>query len=231
MTIQNYEFAPMPAQAEPECVVQLGKVETATLGHHLHARFMHASIAKIAGEGRVAGTAVTVSVAGADSTLLYHVMDKVRPGDVLVIDRCGDDKHAAWGGFMAQAARERGLAGVIVGGRVTDPADIADAGVPTWATGVSAITTKLLNLGGTFNMPVSCGGVVVTPGDLVLADECGVVVIPPHMAPSLIALCLADQELEQEDLVRLRNGESIAALTGAAELIATRQAEYEQKNG
>jgi regulator of RNase E activity RraA len=131
---------------------------------------------------------------------------------MLVIDRVGDHKQACWGGFMAAVAQIRGLAGVIIDGAVTDPAAIREAGVPTWARDTSAVTTKLLNLGGGFNVPVCIGGVAVNPGDAVLADDCGVVVIEPRRLQKLIEVALADQAEEGGWIDRLRKGERLQDL-------------------
>jgi regulator of RNase E activity RraA len=186
----------------------------------LHAGFVDLGIRPLLGDARVAGAAVTVQIAGADSTLLYHAMDRVRPGDLLVIDRAGDRTHACWGGFMAAVAKIRGLAGVIIDGAVTDPAAIIAAGVPTWARQTSAITTKLLNLGGGFNVPVSIGGVAVTPGDAVLADDCGVVVIPQARIDRLTEIALKDQEEEGGWIERLQKGERLQDLVDIRAMLA-----------
>lgn len=207
-----YRIEPLPAQLPPDALARLVRVEVATLGHYLHCGFVDLGIRPLINDIRVAGAAVTVQIAGADSTLLYHAMDRVRPGDLLVIDRAGDRMHACWGGFMAAVAKIRGLAGVIIDGAVTDPAAIIAAGVPTWARQTSAITTKLLNLGGGFNVPVSIGGVAVTPGDAVLADDCGVMVIPPSRLERLTEVALKDQEEEGGWIERLQNGESLQDL-------------------
>lgn len=147
-------------------------------------------------------------------------MDRVRPGDLLVIDRVGDHKQACWGGFMAAVARIRGLAGVVIDGAVTDPVAIRAVGVPTWARQISAVTTKLLNLGGGFNVPVAIGGVAVCPGDAVLADDCGIVVIPPARLEGLIARALADQAEEGDWVARLEQGARLQDLVDIAAMLS-----------
>ncbi len=207
-----YRLEALPPQLDRATTTRLVQVEAATLGHYLHTGFVDTVIRPVIVGPRVAGAAVTVQISGPDSTLLYHAMDRVRPGDMLVIDRVGDHKQACWGGFMAAVARIRGLAGVIIDGAVTDPAAIREAGVPTWARETSAVTTKLLNLGGGFNVPVSIGGVAVNPGDAVLADDCGVVVIEPRRLLKLIEVALADQAEEGGWIERLQKGEMLQDL-------------------
>jgi regulator of RNase E activity RraA len=209
----------MPEQLEPEVAGLLQRVETATVGHFRHAGFMATRLRPLLPDRRVAGTAVTVSIAGADSALLHHAMGLVRPGDFLVVDRCGDDLHACYGGYLAVAAKACGLSGAVVDGMVTDPADIRASGVPVWCRGVSPLTTKLLANGGILNGPVSCGGIVVRPGDAVLADESGILVLSATEASDVAKKALAMQEEEAEELQRLRAGEKVPDLTGANEKI------------
>lgn len=205
----------MPPPLEEASLRLLGKVETATVGHFRHAGFMDPRLRPVAPGPRAAGTAVTVSIAGPDSALLHHVMGLVRPGDFLIVERCGDERHACWGGFMATAASVCGIAGVVIDGPVTDTAEICANGVPTWCRGVSPITTKLLALGGTLNAEVSCGGVAVRPGDAILADESGILVLDPGDAAAVARTAIAMQDEEVADLARLRAGEKAPDITGA----------------
>jgi len=230
MRLKSYRFGELPTPLLAATVERLAKVEAATLGHYLHDRFVDPAVRPVIDGVRIAGTAVTVAIPGPDSTLLYHAMDRVRPGDVLVVDRCGDTRHACWGGFMAAVAKLRGLAGVIVDGAVTDPAAIRAEGVPTWARGISPITTKLLNLGGSFNEPVACGGVAVMPGDAVVADDCGIAVIPRGAVEGLTALALADQAEEGDWLAELRAGKSLQDLVDVKAMLAAR-AEADARHG
>jgi regulator of RNase E activity RraA len=222
MTIKSYRIEGLPRQLPKDVLARLTQVETATVGHYLHDRFADIALRPLIQGRRIAGTAVTVSIPGPDSTLLYYAMDRVRPGDVLVIDRAGDLRHACWGGFMAAVARLRGVAGVILDGAITDPEEIRKQGVPTWARGVSPITTKLLNLGGGFNIPVACGGVAVAPGDAVLADECGVLAVPPAELPGLIDVALADQADEGGWIEKVKAGTRLQELVDIEAMIAER---------
>lgn len=231
MGIRSYRIEALPAQLPATEMQRLAEVEAATAGHYLHDRFADIALRPVIEGRRVAGTAVTVSIPGPDSTLLYYAMDRVRPGDVLVIDRAGDARHACWGGFMAAVARLRGLAGVVVDGPVTDPTEIRRQDVPTWARGVSPITTKLLNLGGGFNVPVAIGGVAVMPGDAVLADDCGVLAVPPAELPGLIDVALADQQDEGGWLDKVRAGARLQELVDIEAMIAERGRKDEQTHG
>ncbi len=209
----------MPPPVDEESRRLLGEVETATVGHFRHAGFLDPRLRPVTAEPRMVGTAVTVSIPGPDSALLHHVMGLVRPRDVLVVERCGDERHACWGGFMATAAKACGIAGVVIDGPVTDTAEIRANGVPTWCRGVSPITTKLLALGGALNTEVSCGGVAVRPGDAILADESGILVLRPGDVVAVARTAIAMQEEEVADLARLRAGEKAPDITGVTALI------------
>jgi regulator of RNase E activity RraA len=222
MSFKSYRIEKMPPQLPAAAMAELQKVEAATIGHYLHDRFMVPALKPVLDGHRIAGTAVTLSIPGPDSTLLYYAMDRLRPGDILVVDRAGDERHACWGGFMAAVAKLRHATGIIIDGQVTDPVEIRAQGVPTWARGVSPITTKLLNLGGAFNLPVSCGGVAVNPGDAVLADDCGIVVLPPAEVAGATKVALADQADEGEWLVKLKAGKKLQELVDIEKMIAER---------
>lgn len=231
MSIKSYRIESLPPQLPKDVLARLEQVETATVGHYLHDRFADIALRPLIEGRRIAGTAVTISIPGSDSTLLYYAMDRVRPGDVLVIERAGDTRHACWGGFMAAVAKLRGVAGVILDGPVTDPAEIRKQGVPTWARGVSPITTKLLNLGGGFNLPVACGGVAVQPGDAVLADECGVLVVPPAELVGIVDVALADQADEGSWLEKVKAGTKLQELVDIEAMIAERGRKDEAAHG
>ncbi len=222
MFVLNEMPAPLPA-AE---MALLAEVETATVGHFLHDGFVDPAIRGVLPDKRVAGTAVTLRLPGADSTLLHHALSLVRPGDVLVIDRAGDVRHACWGGVVTHAARKAGVVAAVIDGPATDFGEIRRQEMPLWCRGPSPITTKLLGLAGAMNVPVSCGGQVVEPGDAVLADESGVLVLKPDRVEPVARRALAMQEREIELLARIHAGEMLPAISGAtARIEAAQQAE------
>lgn len=217
-----FSIEAMPAQIDPELVVLLQRVETATVGHVLHSGFADPDLRAVLPGVRVAGTAVTLRLPHADSTLLHHALGMVRPGDFLVIDRCGDRRHACWGGVVTVAARLAGVVGGVIDGYATDFEEVRRQQMPLWCRGPSPITTKLLGLEGAMNVPVSVGGVTVEPGDAVLADECGVLVLKPHDARAIAERALAMQDRELVLLDRLQAGEKLPAITGATAKIEAR---------
>ncbi len=215
----DYRINPMPAQITPELVAKLMKVETATVGHSRHWGFMDRRIQPLLRSKRIAGTAVTLAIPGPDSTLLHHALGLLRPGDILVIDRLGDDRHACWGGGVTIAAKAAGAVAGIVDGPCTDLAEIEDSDFPMWCRGMAPITTRLYNLGGMLNLPISCGGTVVQAGDAILADESGVLVLPASEADAVAEAAIARQERGERNQDRVRSGEKLGDLSGATKMV------------
>lgn len=215
-----FELNALPSQLSSHLIQQALNAEPAVIGHFRLMGFPDSGIRPAIPCPRVAGTAVTLALPGADSALLHHVASQLRPGDMLMIDRLGDKTHACLGGGVAYALKQRGIAGVIVDGPVTDAQELRDHGVPIWARGLTAITTRTYGLGGAFNVPVSIGGAVVLPGDLVIADECGIVVLPPAQAGEAIGRALELAVAEKKGMPTIAAGRPLGEMSGASELIA-----------
>jgi regulator of RNase E activity RraA len=146
----------------------------------------------------------------------------LRPGDILLVDRLGDDRHACWGGAVTLAAKAAGAVAGIVDGPCTDLAEIEQSRFPMWARGIAPATTRLYDLGGYLNVPVSCGGAVVQPGDAVLADDSGVVVLPPAEVRAVVAEALERQARGAERERAVSRGAKLGDLTGASEKVRAR---------
>lgn len=214
----TYKINAMPPQVPTELIEKASRAETATIGHRRQLGFVDRRIQGLS-PGRIAGTAVTVAIPGQDSTLLHHVIQFLRPGDVLVIDRLGDDRHACLGGGVAVAIKATGCAGVILDGPATDRSEILAEKLPVWCRGLAPITTRILNIGGAFNVDVSCGGAVVHPGDLVIADESGVLIMTMDDCESDLDWALGKQAGEPDSHVKMRGGERIGERSGASGLV------------
>lgn len=209
----------MPKQISPDLVALLERVETATVGHFLHSGFIDRELRAVLPEKRIAGTAVTVRLPHADSTILHYLTKLVRPGDIVLVDRCGDTRHACWGGVITHSMKLAGVKAGIVDGPATDFSEIRNVEMPMWCRGPSPITTKILGLEGAINVPVTVGGQVVEPGDAILADESGVIVLHPSEAKAVAERAIGMQENEIKLLERLRNGEKLPDISGATRLV------------
>ena len=126
-----------------EAIRLLLDVETATIGHFLDDGFMPPAIQCLRDRVRICGPAFTVALPGDDGTALARALSRAKAGDVLVVERGNDDRHACWGAVMSAAAEAAGLAGIVIDGFVTDLSAIRDKGPPVWCKGRSPLTTKL----------------------------------------------------------------------------------------
>jgi len=219
-----YFVKPLPQQIEAARLELLARAEPATIGHFLHTGFMDTGVKAMFSNRRVAGTAVTVRCPGQDGAMVHYAVGQARPGDVLVIDRCGDMRHACLGGAVAYSARAAGIAGIIVDGVVTDITELRRYGIPVWARGLTAITVKSLGIGGEFCVPVSCGGVAVSPGDAILADENGVLVLPPEQIEFAANKAIGMQNEEKNTLRRVDAGEKYPDILGTSAIIQSKLA-------
>lgn len=219
---------PLPAQIDPALIALLARAEPATIGHFLDFGFVDPAIRALWGVPRVAGTAVTCRCVGNDSTIVHYALGQLRPGDVLVIDRVGDVRHAAVGGGVAFAAKAAGAVGIVIDGVATDISEIRDDyAVPVWARGLSVVTTKRPFGNGEFCVPVSIGGVPVHPGDAILADENGVLVLKPEQIASAAQRAIEMQAAEGPRLAEVAKGARLSALNGTdarmAEILAAQK--------
>ncbi|MCD5345479.1 RraA family protein [Agromyces sp. S2-1-8] len=201
---------------------KLERLSFPTLGHYLEEGFADPEIRRVVeAGGRVIGTAFTVRTTATDSTALHHAAGIIEPGQVLVLDTGGDRRHAPLGEVVAAQLVARGAAGAVVDGVVTDVDEIAELGLTVHARGTSMLTTKLQGIdAGGVNVPVTCGGAVVHPGDVVLADANGVLVVPLEGLEALVDLALEDDAEEPALIDELRGGAPLGSLTGASDTVA-----------
>ena len=134
---------------------------------------------------KLVGPACTVKVHPADNLMVHKSLDIARPGDVVVIDAGGSSANATLGNLVCAKAQHRGIAGFVIDGFVRDLPKIIPLGFPVFARG--ATTTGPGHRGpGEINFPISCGGIVVDPGDIVVADAAGVVIVPREDAAEML---------------------------------------------
>jgi RraA family protein len=156
---------------------------------------------------RLIGPACTVKVFPGDNLMVHKSLDVARPGDVVVVDAAGERTNAVLGDLVSTKARHRGIAGFIVDGLVRDIPAIRRLGdFPVFARGVTPVGP--LHRGpGEVNHPVSVGGIVVHPGDLIVADQNGVVVVPYDVAPELLERLKERSAAEAEYVAAVARGE------------------------
>lgn len=174
---------------------------------------MSAEIRPMVPGARMAGLAFTVRILGAETHAVLRAIEAAPAGSVLVIDTGSSGAAPAWGGTSSLASRIRGLAGVVTNGLVRDLDEMIEIGLPVYATGASVIGT-LKNHPGWHGVPVSLGGVVVNPGDCVVGDSDGVVVVPASRAAAVLEAARVQREKEEARDSRIRSGEPITVVVG-----------------
>lgn len=155
---------------------------------------------------KVCGPALTVKARPGDNLTPFKAIELAEPGDVIVVSGSFEMVYSLWGGVMSAMSKKKGIAGVITDGLVRDVEQTREVGLPMFAIGLTP-NGPSKNGVGQINTPIACGNVVVSPGDIVLADEDGVVVIPQDEARDVLERTRARAELEQSWFDRIQRDE------------------------
>ncbi|HEX5505346.1 MAG TPA: RraA family protein [Thermomicrobiales bacterium] len=215
------EIRPLPAPLPAGLRESLAGIGAPTLGHYLEAGAVDPEIRALVTPAKVVGRAVTVRITAPDSVLVHKVTELIAPGDAIVIDTGGDRRHAPVGGMVALAAKCGGAVCFVIDGVCTDIGEIRELGLPIFARGTSVLTTRLLGLAdGAINAPVVCGGVVVNPGDVVLADDNGVLIAAPEVVAPLVARAREAEAREPATRAYLEGGGKLPARSRANGILA-----------
>lgn len=172
-----------------------------------------ASIVPRSASAGMAGQAVTVNTMAADNLAIHHAIAEAFPGAVLVVDAGGHRANAVWGGITQRAGELRRLAGVVIDGCVRDIAEIRKSPLPCFAAGVVAAGPHK-NWGGTINAVVQVGRCTVAPGDIVVGDDDGIVVVPFDRRGELLEGCRKRIAFEASVIRRLEEGETTVQILG-----------------
>ncbi len=173
----------------------------------------------LTGRHRIAGRAVTVLLGPptaevASRHLCTAAIESAGPGDVIVVAHQGRLDCAGWGGNLSRAARARGVEGTIVDGAVRDVDEAADIGYPVYAPGATPRTARRRAQEIAWGVAVEIGGVTVRPGDLVVADATGIVVVPHERAERIIAVAAAIVEREAAMAIAIAAGTRVSNVMG-----------------
>ncbi len=150
------------------------------------------------------GTAITVKTRPGDNLLLYKAIDMAQPGDIIVVDAQGDLTNSITGELMITLMQELGISGLIVDGAIRDLGAIKEMDFPVYAAGVQP-KGPYKDGPGEINVPISCGGVVVNPGDILVGDDDAVVAILPKDAPELLKKAKATVAKEAGIMESIKN--------------------------
>ncbi|MDI3533982.1 MAG: hypothetical protein PWQ82_347 [Thermosediminibacterales bacterium] len=154
---------------------------------------------------KMVGTALTVRTRTADNLLVHKAIDIAKPGDVIVVDAAGDMNNAILGEIMVRIAMKRELGGFLIDGCIRDSGEIREMDFPVFARGANP-KGPYKDGPGEINVSVSCGGVVVRPGDIIIGDADGVVVIPPEEAEEILEKTKKIAEKEKRIFEEIENG-------------------------
>lgn len=198
----GYRILKTIKRPEPEVVAGYGEFETPAISDLMNRLYTMVSEIRnqTASHLRILGPACTVKVFPGDNLMVHKSLDIAHPHDIVVVDAGGSNMNAVLGDLVSTKARHRQIGGFVVDGLIRDLPGILELGdFPVFAKGVTPIGP--LHRGpGEVNFPIQCGGIVVHPGDIIVGDMCGVVVVPQEIAPDLLRR-LRDRKKAEADYV------------------------------
>lgn len=165
---------------------------------------------------RIAGSALTVKLEPGDLVDCLDALTVAQEGDVIVVDAAGDTETSMWGGLMAGLCQMKGVVGAVVDGGIRDTDEMRDLGFAIFAKSVVPRGTHTMLTGRKdpigINVPISCAGMIVNPGDIIIGDEVGVVVVPLEKAEEILEKSQKQAALEEATRVEIRKGKTVDEL-------------------
>jgi len=167
-------------------------------------------------DARFAGVALTVRLYPGDLVDCLDALAVAQTGDVIVVDAAGETETSIWGGLMAGLCLQKGVVGAVVDGAIRDTDEIKKLGFPIFSRAIvprsthSPYSKRMEPI--EVNVPIQCGGALVMPGDVVLADEIGIVIVPQSQAQDVLTRAQAQAAQEEATRQRIREGKTVEEL-------------------
>jgi 4-hydroxy-4-methyl-2-oxoglutarate aldolase len=194
-------------RADPAVIAGLAEAGTATVHEAIGRRgYVGPDIRPIQRDERIAGSAVTVSSHPGDNLMIHAAVEMCQAGDVLVVTNTAPSSHGMFGELLGCSVMARGVSGLVLDAGVRDTRELRELGFPVWSRHVSCQGT-VKSSPGSVNVPVVLGGIAVAPGDVVCADDDGVVVVPYGEAEWALAQSRARIAAEDESRAKLKAGQ------------------------